>query len=47
MSPTFPAFRLARDGRHTYLAEAGAFIGGHVPLLERDGVGHWRPRPQQ
>jgi lysozyme len=47
MSPTFPAFRLARDGRHTYLTEDGAFIGGHVPLLERDAAGHWRPRPQR
>lgn len=41
-----PTYRLARDGRHAYLGEAGAFIGAGVPLLEKDSAGRWRPRPR-
>jgi len=41
-----PTYRLACDGRHAYVGEAGAFIGAGVPLLEKDSAGRWRPRPR-
>lgn len=41
-----PTFRLARDGCHAHLSDHGAFIGGTVPLLERNALGRWQPRSQ-
>ncbi len=34
------------DGRHPYVNADGAFVGGGVPLLERDALGQWRPRDE-
>lgn len=41
-----PTFRLARDGCHAHLSDHGAFIGGTVPLLERNALGRLQPRSQ-
>lgn len=34
------------DGLHPYLNDEGVFHGRAVPLLEKDGLGRWQPRPQ-
>jgi len=44
MTISHVTYRLARDGRHAYLDESGAFIGTGVPLLEKGAAGDWRPR---
>jgi hypothetical protein len=47
--PLARPFKLAGphgDGRNPYVNADGAFIGRGVPLLERDTVGHWRPRDE-
>jgi hypothetical protein len=35
------------DGINPYLTDDGAFFGDATPLLEKDALGRWRPRPQR